>query len=159
MSKGEEYYPIVTGAARDRALARFKGQMDTWGLPVPQSEPLVIDFSLGDFERYGLIEYWIANEEQEGYCGKFLFVFDGQTCPYHHHALKHETFYVVKGRVRMNVEGRERVLNEGQILAMPPGTKHSFTGEGPALLLEASKPCRERDNIFEDKRIGDQGVV
>jgi len=159
MSDGDKYYPIITGPAREEALARFAAQMDAWGLTVPRTDPLVIDFCLGEFDRYGLIEYWIANEEQEGYCGKFLFVFDGQTCPFHHHALKHETFYVVKGTVRMKIGDEERELAEGEILAMPPGVPHSFTGVGPALLLEASKPCRERDNIFADKRIGDQGVV
>jgi len=105
------------------------------------------------------VELWIANEEKEGYCGKFLFVFDGQTCPYHHHPFKHETFYVLKGSVLMNVDGKEMVLNEGSVLPMAQGVKHSFTGRGPALLLEASKPCVQHDNLFEDKTIGKDGVI
>lgn len=154
MSKAEDYYPIVTGVKREAILERFKAQMAEWNITPPKTEAIVIDFNLDEFEQYGLIEYWIANEEAEGYCGKFLFVFDGQTCPYHHHKRKHETFYVVKGRIRMNIRGEDRIMEEGEILAMPPNTAHSFTGLGPALLLEASKPCREKDNFFEDKRIG-----
>jgi hypothetical protein len=44
---------------------------------------------------------------------------------------------------------------------MKQGTGHSFTGRGKngALLLEASKPCRQGDSIFKDKRIGKNGIV
>ena len=154
-----EYYPVMEGPGREEALERFRAQLDEWGIPEPKVEPIVIHFCLDDFDKYGLIEYWIANEAEEGYCGKFLFVFDGQTCPYHHHDYKHETFYIVKGKTKMNVDGEERVMDEGEVLAMPPGVKHSFTGIGPVLLLEASKPCREHDNIFQNKQVGKDGVV
>ncbi len=60
---------------------------------MPPHEPLVSDFGLGDFYETGLIEYWVANEIQAGYCGKLLFVFGGQTCPMHWHKRKHETFF------------------------------------------------------------------
>ena len=38
-----------------------------------------------EFDRVGLIEFWIANEKEAGYCGKYLFAFDGQQCPAHSH--------------------------------------------------------------------------
>jgi quercetin dioxygenase-like cupin family protein len=154
MGKGD-YYPAVKGKTRAQYLKRFEAQMKKWGTVVPKVKPLVINFGGHDFNKEGLIELWIANEEKEGYCGKYLFVFEGQTCPYHHHPFKHETFYVMKGSVSMNVNGRKRVLKEGQILAMAQKTKHSFTGlGGPALLLEVSKPCVQNDNLFEDPTIG-----
>jgi len=122
-------------------------------------EPLPLHFGLHDFYTIGETEFWIANEEAAGYCGKFLFVFDGQTCPYHRHQVKHETFFVVKGRVRMRIDDDVRELSEGDVLPMAPGTGHSFTGIGDALLLEASMPCMLQDNFFEDKRIGKDGVI
>jgi N-acetylneuraminate synthase len=125
----------------------------------PQGEPLALHFGLNRFEEIGEIEFWVANEVDEGYCGKFLFVFDGQTCPYHHHAKKHETFYIVKGSVRMRIGDGEREMKEGDHLAMPPGTGHSFTGMGDALLLEVSSPSVLQDNFFENKDIGDNGVI
>jgi N-acetylneuraminate synthase len=118
-----------------------------------------MDFGLGRFDEIGEIEYWVANEEGAGYCGKFLFVGDGQTCPYHAHDIKHETFFVLKGSVRMVIDGQERLLAEGDTLVMPPGQRHSFTGVGPALLLEVSMPSRRNDNFFENKAIGDEGVI
>ena len=61
-------------AARSRALARFRKQLAKWHLKMPRVRPLVIDFGLRDFDKIGLIEFWVANEEKAGYCGKFLFV-------------------------------------------------------------------------------------
>jgi quercetin dioxygenase-like cupin family protein len=124
-----------------------------------QFEPLVLDFGLGRFAEVGETEFWIANEESAGYCGKFLFVDDGQTCPYHSHTRKHETFFVVKGRLRMLIDGQEQILAEGETLVMPPGKRHSFTGIGPALVLEVSMPSRRVDNFFADRAIGVDGVI
>jgi quercetin dioxygenase-like cupin family protein len=86
-------------------------------------------------------------------------VFDGQTCPYHHHDFKHETFFILKGAVAMNVDDQEMVKREGELLAMKQGTDHLFTGKGDALLLEVSKPCKPNDNVFANKAIGDNGVL
>jgi len=141
------------GAERDEALAEFNRQITEWGLSMPDADPLVLYFGVEEFRKLGLIEYWVANEEEAGYCGKFLFVFDGQRCPYHHHDVEHETFFVVKGKVKMVVDDKEKILQQGDILVMPPGCKHSFEGVGNALLLEASMPCVISDNFFADKRI------
>jgi N-acetylneuraminate synthase len=147
------------GEAREQALAAIRGQLSAWGLTMPPVTPLVNHFGLGRFYETGLTEYWVANEMEAGYCGKFLFVFDGQTCPYHHHRMKHETFFVMKGAVRMNTDGQDRELKEGDLLVMPPGVRHSFTGLGPALLLEVSMPSVMQDNFFADTNIGDNGVI
>ena len=143
----------VQGPQRRAALERFAEQLSRWRLAMPAVEPLVMDFGLGDFARTGLIEYWIANEIEAGYCGKYLFVFDGQTCPAHCHRHKHETFFVVKGTVRLTVDGRAREMGPGDVLPMPPGQVHSFAGVGNALLLEVSTPCLVDDNQFEDAAV------
>jgi len=116
---------------------------------MPLVEPLVMDFGQGDFNRVGLVEYWVANELEAGYCGKYLFLFDGQQCPAHSHKQKHETFFVVKGKVKMVVGKKEQVMNQGDVLAMPPEDVHSFTGIGNALVLEMSTPCLVADNNFQ----------
>ncbi len=86
-------------------------------------------------------------------------MFDGQTCPYHEHKIKHETFYIVKGEVRMNVNGEERMMRAGDVLVMSVGTGHSFTGIGPALILEVSMPSVLGDSHFSNKDIGENGVI
>lgn len=149
----------LSGAEREAALEECSKQIAGWGLKMPDVEPLALHFGLNDFRRTGEIEFCVANEEKAGYCGKFLFVFDGQTCPYHHHNVKHETFFVVQGKLKMVVSGEEHVLQQGDTLAMQIGTKHSFTGLGNALLLEASMPSSRNDNFFADKRIGKNGIM
>jgi mannose-6-phosphate isomerase-like protein (cupin superfamily) len=143
----------IGGAARKQALAAFARQMKRWGLTMPKVQPLVVDFGLGDFYKTGETEFWIANEAKAGYCGKFLFVFDGQTCPLHRHRTKHETFFIMKGKVRMKFGRGTRVMKEGDVLVVPSWRPHSFTGVGPALLLEISMPCDVSDNYFADRRI------
>ena len=149
----------LQGEERKAAVGKCLEKIESWGLKMPDVEPLPLHFGLHDFYTIGETEFWIANEEDAGYCGKFLFVFDGQTCPYHRHKIKHETFFVVKGRVRMRIDDEVRELSEGDVLPMAPGTGHSFTGIGDALLLEASMPSMLQDNFFEDQRIGKDGVI
>lgn len=143
----------VTGGARQKALRDFHAQLEIWGLVMPPHKPLLSDFGLGDFYKTGLIEYWVANEIEAGYCGKFLFVFDGQTCPMHWHKGKHETFFIIRGNVEMCFDGLARKMRPGDCLSVPPGKPHRFTGKGPALLLEVSKPCLVKDNFFENPDI------
>jgi N-acetylneuraminate synthase len=159
MTNGSDFPFQVTGDKRKQALQHCLDTIQGWGLTMPDVEPLALDFGLGRFDEIGEIEFWVANEEEWGYCGKFLFVADGQTCPYHKHDQKHETFFVMKGQVRMVINEEEKVLQEGDILVMPPGQRHSFTGVGPALLLEVSMPSIRQDNFFADKAIGDAGVI
>jgi len=149
----------LQGPEREKALAAIRDQVAAWGLTLPAVTPLPMQFGLNRFMEIGETEWWVANDTDHGYCGKFLFVFDGQTCPYHHHRMKHETFFIVKGTLRMKVGEEERLMREGDLLEMPPGVGHSFTGVGPCLILEVSMPSILQDNFFADKRIGENGVI
>ncbi len=143
----------ISGKECDDALIEFKEQLQEWGLAMPEVTPIVLDFGLGDFRDVGLIEYWIANDVVSGYCGKYLFVFDGQTCPMHRHKGKHETFFIVKGTVTMEYDGKVFEMKPGSVLPVEKWKYHSFTGKGPALLLEISTPCEIDDNYFENAKI------
>jgi len=145
----------LSGPRADAALGAFRRQMEAWAMAIPPAEPLVLDFGLGRFDRVGLIEFWIANEMQAGYCGKYLFVFDGQQCPAHSHYTKHETFFLLRGRLKAEMDGRTLTLQPGEVLPVPPGSVHSFQGEGNSLVLELSMPCEVSDNRFEDPQIMD----
>jgi len=143
----------LNGPLAEEALASQRRQMREWGITMPPGQAVVLDFGLGQFDEIGEIEHWIANEVDEGYCAKLLFVQDGQTCPTHYHKEKHETFFVVKGSVLMVLDGVERRMEEGDVLAVDQGKAHCFTGVGPALLLEVSKPCLLSDNYFDNPDI------
>jgi D-lyxose ketol-isomerase len=145
----------VADAVRDPALQYCRSQFHACGITMPKVEPLVMDFGLGDFKRFGLIEYWIANEIEAGYCGKYMFVTDGQMCPKHFHQTKHETFFVVHGQLAVTLGDKALELAQGQTLAITPGSAHSFKGIGDTLMIELSMPCDVVDNYFEDTRTMD----
>jgi quercetin dioxygenase-like cupin family protein len=77
----------------------------------------------------------------------------GQTCPIHHHRIKHETFYLVKGAVELEARGEVTIMEQGDIKVMPQNTPHRFMGLENSLILECSKPDIMSDSIFEDERI------
>lgn len=143
----------VVGERREEVLAAFRAQVAVWGQALPDVQPLVLDFGLGRFEEVGLVEAWICNEVDPGYCGKYLFLFDGQTCPMHRHRIKSETFFIAKGAIEVNLDGDIHVLKAGDTMFIEPWTPHSMKGIGPALILEISTPCLVDDNYFEDTTI------
>lgn len=128
-------------------------QIKEWGLRMPAVEPLVMDFGLGRFSEIGEIEFWIANEDEAGYCGKYLYMSRRQTCPKHMHKEKLETFFVVKGRLEMCYKGKLRTLSAGDTLRVETGHYHEFTATEPTLILEVSKPSVISDNYFENTHI------
>lgn len=144
----------VVGEQREDVLQHCYDQIQKWGLTMPDDEPLMLHFGLNDFFHTGETEFWICNNLDEGYCGKYIFLFEGQRCPEHYHKIKHETFNVIKGQVKMTAKGEDIMLKEGGVFSMPVNTKHSFTAVGgPALVLEVSKPCLYQDSYFTDKAI------
>ena len=90
---------------------------------------------------------------EQGYCGKFLFLFEGQTCPMHHHRIKHETFFLVKGRMQMELDGRRFVMSQGDTLVVSQNARHEFSALEDSLVLESSKPDLPNDSIFDDPDI------
>jgi len=61
--------------------------------------------------------------------------------------------------LKMKVGEEERMMREGDLLVMPPGLGHSFTGVGPALVLEISMPSVPKDSFFDETQIGEHGVI
>ena len=123
MSQKYDMNMQVGSPEREEILTRIRQRVREWDLALPEEEPLVMDFGLDDFWNTGLTEFWVANETEAGYCGKLLFLFDGQTCPAHHHELKHETFFVIKGEIEMRT-GSTRIMRPGDRLVMEPGIRH-----------------------------------
>jgi N-acetylneuraminate synthase len=140
---------------KEQALERCKRCFKKWDLTLPDVPAVPFHFGLHDFYRIGEIEFDINNNVQEGYCGKFIFIFKGQTCPLHYHKIKHETFYLVKGKVEMEASGEIITMKQGDIKVMPQNTMHRFTGLENSLILECSKPDIMSDSLFEDQRIAE----
>jgi mannose-6-phosphate isomerase-like protein (cupin superfamily) len=83
-------------------------------------------------------ERWLHNDEL--YCGKILVIYQGKRCSLHYHQLKTETFYIAKGRLRMELTDLASArqspplinevfeMGEGDCVLLTPGLVHRFTG-------------------------------
>lgn len=143
----------LSGHDREEVLEKCYKTVASWGLKLPDVPPYPLHLGLNDFYNIGLIEFNINNDIEHGYCGKFLFLFKGQTCPKHYHKRKHETFFIVKGRVRMELNEKNFIMQQGDRLIVEQYTKHQFTALEDTLILESSMPDLVDDSIFEDQRI------
>ena len=135
---------------RQEALAKIAQVVSSWGLRLPDVPADALHFGYDDFYRIGETEFNINNNVEQGYCGKFMFMFAGQTCPMHHHRRKHETFFIVKGHVSMELDGKLYDLKIGDRLIVDQYKKHRFTALEDSLILESSKPDLVDDSIFDD---------
>ncbi len=100
-------------------------------------------------------EKWFANTDD--YCGKELFVKRGRWSSkgrYHYHKIKDETFYIIKGTLKLKVflEGNDFpttfVLNKGDSYRVKPGIRHKFTAMPfmGCYFIEASTTHRDDDS-------------
>ncbi len=143
----------LQGKEQEQVLEKIKHVISSWGLTLPDVPADALHFGYNDFFQTGETEFNINNNVEHGYCGKFMFLFSGQTCPMHHHRKKHETFFIVKGKVNMELSGRQYFLNQGDRLIVDQLARHKFTALEDSLILESSKPDLVDDSIFEDQMI------
>ena len=95
-------------------------------------------------------ETWIHNDED--YCGKLLYLTKDKKCSLHYHEKKKETFYILKGKVKMELyegfKNKEKFeMNEGDVLVLLQGTLHQFTGIEDSIILEISTQHFDSDSI------------
>jgi len=143
----------LQGNDKEQIVEKIKNVVDFWGLRLPDVPADPLHFGYNNFSQIGETEFNINNNVEQGYCGKFMFLFEGQTCPMHHHRIKHETFFIVKGKVSMVLSGKVYLLNQGDMLIVDQFAKHKFTALEDSLILESSKPDLVDDSIFEDQMI------
>jgi quercetin dioxygenase-like cupin family protein len=84
-------------------------------------------------------EVWFAQHKK--YLGKILVIEKGHRLSRQYHRIKHETLYVLRGRLLLELGRSRKVLVSGQAFAVPPGTVHRFSApHGRVTLLEVSTP-------------------
>jgi D-lyxose ketol-isomerase len=135
-----------------KAQKEIKKTLKEAGIPLPKNADVeVADFNLNTFKKIGLGLYTKINEPE--YCSKWLVVFPGQTCPYHLHKNKKETFIVLKGTVELTIKDKKHILKPGETITLPQNTYHSFTSKKGAVIEEVSTFDSSSDNYFKDERI------
>ena len=143
----------LQGEAKEDTLKKIHETVASWGLKLPEVPPDPLHFGYDDFGNIGETEFNINNNVEQGYCGKFMFMFKGQNCPMHHHKVKHETFFIVKGKVEMELDGAKSIMGIGDRMIVNQNAWHTFTALEDSLILESSKPDLVDDSIFQDQAI------
>jgi len=80
------------------------------------------------------------------YCGKFLILEEGFQCSLHCHKDKDETFFIMSGRVEMEVDGVVSILEKDMSVHVPPGAYHRFKGLVNSVILEISTHDDPKDS-------------
>ncbi|MAF25100.1 hypothetical protein CL634_05945 [bacterium] len=100
-------------------------------------------------------EIWLANNEEENYCGKILCIEQGHSSSMHFHAEKHETFYILEGELRIEMIDTETTekswqhLHEGETFVIERFVPHQLSpaGESPVKFIEISTFHRDEDSF------------
>lgn len=61
-------------------------------------------------------ELWLANNKDNDYCGKILFIKERHSTSMHFHVNKHETFYVLEGMLKVEVIHTDTATTEKHIV-------------------------------------------
>jgi quercetin dioxygenase-like cupin family protein len=101
-------------------------------------------------------EIWMANTNL--YCGKLLKLNQGKRCSVHYHKNKDETFYVLSGRVLMELwkknNVKTKIMREEEIIRINPKTKHRFSGLEDSIIIEISTH-HEDENSYRTEISGE----
>ena len=88
-------------------------------------------------------ERWLANED---YCGKLLILKNGYRCSLHYHKNKDETFYIIKGKILLELSGKKIIMGPGASQRIKPNEVHRFSGLEDSEILEISTHHDENDS-------------
>ena len=89
-------------------------------------------------------EDWIVNNKR--YCGKILNLNKGYRCSLHCHKEKEETFYVLEGKVLMQIENAMKTMKPGESIDIHKGVYHRFTGLEDSKIIEFSTQHKDEDS-------------
>lgn len=94
-------------------------------------------------------EIWYAHTDR--YAGKILEVTRGHMLSLQKHRIKHETLFLLSGRMRFTLQGEEFDWVSGTIVEIPPETVHRMEALEDSVILEVSTP--ELDDVvrLEDR--------
>ncbi len=94
-------------------------------------------------------EQWIANSSK--YCGKILNLNQGFRCSKHMHKEKDETFYLLEGKVALELGNRTILLKPGNSVHVPQNALHSFSGLENSRIIEFSTTHSDADSYRKTK--------
>ena len=98
-------------------------------------------------------EIWLVNNKEENYCGKILYIQEGCSTSMHFHAKKHESFYILKGDLQIDIldtfttKIHSKILHEGEVFSLDRVVPHKLIAKGgPVKFVETSTYHEDSDS-------------
>lgn len=89
----------------------------------------------------------------EFYCTKMLYLRPGMKCSLHYHPIKDETFHVMDSgshnsvpALCLEVGDEKKFLHTGDVVRIPPGTKHRFSNHGERTIVMVESSTHHSDD-------------
>ena len=143
--------PKMTGVGIVRtAIHDAKGMLYEAGIALGNDFEVELSHHYGmqHFRQYGAIIINIINRE---YCKKNIIVLPGQRHPTHAHRIKEETFQVLYGDLKVEVDEQPpKVLHPGDMQTVLRGEYHSFSSVDGAIFEEVSTQHMKSDSYYKD---------
>ena len=87
--------------------------------------------------------YELLFAHTKDYVGKILVIQKNEELSLQYHEQKEESIYVAQGKLEVEIGDETLVLNRGQNLHIPPGTRHRFKALEACEVFEVSTPYLE----------------
>ncbi len=113
-------------------------------------------YGVSNFRDTGAIIITCVNRD---YCKKLVVQLPGQKHPLHYHRLKEETFQVLDGVLRIELDGRVKTLTPGETVVVMPGAWHGFSTEGGVIFEEISTTSYPNDSFYADPKINEKTLA
>ncbi len=130
----------------------YKGMFSEAGIQVKDYLSMEISHHYGikKFKKYGVFMVTFINNL---YCKKIIALLPGQKNPKHRHFKKKETFIILRGNLKLNLNDINYNLLPGSIITINRGDWHSFHSEDGCLFEEISTEHIVGDSEYKDKNI------
>ncbi len=119
-------------------------------LPEGTSAEISHQYGLNKFDEFGAVIIDIVNRE---YGKKLIVQMPGQLHPHHMHVEKEETFQVLIGELRADVDGKEILLKPGEKITIERGAAHAFGTSIGMIMEEISTTHIKGDSYYDDESI------
>ena len=95
-------------------------------------------------------ELWIVNNDL--YCGKILTLKKDKCCSIHYHKLKIETFFILEGKIKLELFGKTLIMEKGDSYNLNQYDIHRFIGLKDSEILEISTHHEDSDSYRIGKK-------
>ena len=135
----------------EKILSETRTLVNSAGLVLGPDKDVEISHHYGieSFDKFGAILIPIINRE---YAKKIVVMKENQTHPEHFHKKKEETFIIITGILKVELNEEQKVLNPGDVLLIPRNSKHLMTALTDCVFEEISSTNFSDDSFYSDSQ-------